>query len=70
MLWQRPIISLISLAVSWRDFSCVDRKVRYSAARKLNRGRKRKQWGKGRGEKVVKITLTAPPPLFSVLTSV
>ena len=25
---------------------------------------------RGRGERVVKITLTAPPPLFSVLTSV
>ena len=31
---------------------------------------KTKTMGEGRGERVVKITLTAPPPLFSVLTSV
>ena len=41
------------------------RKVRDSAAQKLNRGRKRKRWGRGRGEKAVR--KTSPPPLFPIV---
>ena len=67
---------LCSSLRSWRLFCCVFslvvRRVRDSAARKLNRGRKRKRWGRGRGEKAVRKTSPAPPfpiVLFFVLGS-
>ena len=60
---------LCSSLRSWRLFCClfsfVVRKVRDSAAQKLNRGRKRKRWGRGRGEKAVR--KTSPASLFSIL---
>ena len=67
---------LCSSLRSWRLFCCVFslvvRRVRDSAARKLNRGRKRKRWGRGRWEKAVRKTSPAPPfpiVLFFVLGS-
>ena len=60
---------LCSSLRSWRLFCClfsfVVRKVRDSAAQKLNRGRKRKRWGRGRGEKAVR--KTSPEPLFPIV---
>ena len=69
---------------SWRTFWCVFslavHRVRDSAARNLNRGGKRKRWGRGRGEKAVRkiaggfshclLPLALSPMSFSASTSV
>ena len=49
-IFQKCISSHTSVACVAGGF-VVFRKVRVTAARKLNRGQKRKRWGRGRGEK-------------------